>query len=265
MYCEFCGEFFESKKYGGHKTNCKARSLEYKAALFEHRSKASTGRKLSQETKDKISKARIQYLSEHPEKVPYVLNHRYKETYPEKYFKEILPNLISQYRIPNTLYYADFANPSEKYIIEIDGEQHYVDKNIIEHDIKRTNILEKLGWAIIRIRWATFCKLSRLEKESIVQSLNKHSVIDMSIYEKHSNTCINCGRDITNRAIRCKSCSAIFHNKLKFIVRKDDLIELIKHNTMVKIGKIFNVSSNAIIKRCIKFRIDYKHITKIKD
>jgi len=47
-------------------------------------------KKHSQETKDKISKSRIKYLMEHPDKVPYLLNHSSRMSYPEKIFKNAL-------------------------------------------------------------------------------------------------------------------------------------------------------------------------------
>ena len=258
MYCEFCGKFVEGKSYGGHKTNCKNRSSEYKDALFEHRSKAALGRKMPQTTKDKISASRIAYLQKHPDKVPYVLNHRYKETYPEKYFKEMLPNFISQYNIPETLYCADFANPAEKYIIEIDGEQHYVDEKIVKHDIVRTKILENLGWHITRIRWSSYSKLTRSEKEEIIGLLNMHSHFEMKLYEKHKNKCIDCGEEINKRSIRCIKCSNIFKNKRKFEVSKEELEVLIKEKPMTEIGKQFGVSGGAVKKRCKKLGIELK-------
>lgn len=56
-----------------------------------------SGKHHTQETKDKISKARIKYLLEHPDKIPYLLNHSSNESYPEKYFNELL---VNQYKLP---------------------------------------------------------------------------------------------------------------------------------------------------------------------
>ena len=52
---------------------------------------AGKRRKHNEETKNRISRSRKEYLEKHPEKVPYTLNHKSKgESYPEKYFREWL-------------------------------------------------------------------------------------------------------------------------------------------------------------------------------
>ena len=122
-----------------------------------------------------LSERRKQYLSEHPEMVPYLINHHSKQSYPEKYFRElfdnddILKNAISEYKVG--LYSLDFAFPKEKIDIEIDGEQHYVDKRIIKHDIKRNENLSSLGWKCIRIRWKTYKKLSLEKRKDLIDNI----------------------------------------------------------------------------------------------
>ena len=100
--------------------------------------------KHTQETKDKISKHRKEYLRNNPDKVPYLLNHSRKESYPEKYFTKIFINekidVIKNYKIG--LYELDFSIPNKKIDIEVDGSQHYFDKKIVESDIRRTKFLE---------------------------------------------------------------------------------------------------------------------------
>ena len=54
---------------------------------------------------------------------------------------------LRQYVIGN--YIVDFVCREKKVIIEIDGAQHNINKNII-HDEERTKFLEKLGYSIIR-------------------------------------------------------------------------------------------------------------------
>ena len=45
------------------------------------------GKHLSEERKNKTSTSMKKFFKEHPDRVPYVLNHSSKESYPEKYFK----------------------------------------------------------------------------------------------------------------------------------------------------------------------------------
>lgn len=214
----------------------------------------------TEETKKKLSQIRIEYLKKNPDKVPYKLNHKHKETYPEIYFKECLKGFIYQYRIPNTLYVGDFVNPILKVIIEIDGEQHYVDNKIIIHDIKRTEILENLGWKIIRIRWKSFIVLDRNKKEEVISNINLNAItnVDIEEYIKKEKKCADCDNIVKDtRSIRCSNCSRTKNgiNSRRFNISKDELIELLNRYSLVKIGKMFGVSGNAIKKRCIKLEI----------
>lgn len=141
------------------------------------------GRHHSNESKQKLSIARKKYLNDHPEKVPYKLNHHSKQSYPEKYFREVFDNddllktAVSEYRVK--LYSLDFAFPDIKFYIEIDGEQHYKDSRIIEHDKKRNLELEKLGWKSIRIRWSEYNKKSLEEKQEFIKYI-KASVAQLA-------------------------------------------------------------------------------------
>lgn len=109
---------------------------------------------------------------EHPEKVPYILNHHSKgDSYPEKYFKEVFNNACMEYEqnYYSNSYFLDFAWPDIKIYIEIDGEQHYLDNRIVEHDKERTEKLHNAGWRLLtRIRWSNFQKLEQTEKENLV-------------------------------------------------------------------------------------------------
>lgn len=127
--------------------------------------KGRTGRKHTEETKKKLSDVRIKYLEENPEKVPYLLNHSSKISYPEQYFLDCFSKFCNvDFQYPINRYKVDFVNIKEKLYLEIDGEQHYCDKRIVEHDKKRTKRLLELGWEGIRIRWSEFKKLSEEEK-----------------------------------------------------------------------------------------------------
>jgi len=133
----------------------------------------------TQETKDKISKSRIKFLKENPDKVPYVLNHYSRgESYPETYFREVLENnnieFIQEKR--ESVYSLDFVIGNID--LEIDGDQHYLDKKIVESDKRRTLFLENKGYSVIRIKWSDYQKLNKQEKEHFVKELiEKLSII----------------------------------------------------------------------------------------
>ena len=114
--------------------------------------KGKKGKSHSKETKDKISQIRIKYLLENPEKVPYLLNHSSKESYPEKLFREaLIRNNISgwQQEYRNGLYSYDFAFFDLKIDIEIDGGTHKSEKVKII-DLRRDNWSKEQGWKVIR-------------------------------------------------------------------------------------------------------------------
>jgi len=140
-------------------------------------SKRLTGIKrkpLSPEHKLNVSKGRIRFLKEHPDQVPYKLNHYSKgDSYPERYFKELvkIEDISLKFHKSISIYELDFYNEEKKVVVEIDGEQHYCDKRIVASDIKRTNFLSGLGWRVYRVRWSEYQKKSYEDKNKVVQEI----------------------------------------------------------------------------------------------
>jgi Zn finger protein HypA/HybF involved in hydrogenase expression/predicted nucleic acid-binding Zn ribbon protein len=79
-------------------------------------------------------------------------------------------------------------------------------------------------------------------------------------HRKKIYNCLDCGKEIKKDSKRCNKCSSILNNKSqrKFEISKEELIKLINQYPMTKIGKMFNVSDNAIRKRCRTLGIDLK-------
>lgn len=134
--------------------------------------KSWKNKKHSEETKKKISESRKNFLLNHPEKVPYKLNHSSKQSYPEKFFEKFLIDHNIKYEKEKYAcgYWMDFCF-NEKYYIEIDGEQHYLPKSI-EHDKIRTEKLAENGYILLqRVRWKFFKKLDKISKEEYLKKL----------------------------------------------------------------------------------------------
>ncbi len=138
------------------------------------------GRSHSDATRKKISLSRIKFLDEHPHMVPYVLNHKSKgESYPERYWREVLTDhgidFIQEHRVSR--YRIDFAIGNVA--LEIDGEQHYVDERVKNSDLRRNEVLARLGWKTIRVRWAEYQRLDEAEKErfrfSLLDKIKQHA------------------------------------------------------------------------------------------
>ena len=129
----------------------------------------------TEETKKKISESRIKYLRENPDKVPYKLNHYSKgRSYAEEYWKVVLDtnNILYKEQYQIGPYQLDFAFPDIKIDLEIDGDQHHLDKRVVESDKRRNLYLEELGWKIIRVKWSEYKKLTD-KKEYVNMILNQ--------------------------------------------------------------------------------------------
>lgn len=134
--------------------------------------KPQLGKKHTEETKNKISSSMKFFLENNPNKVPYLLNHySLKESYPEKYFREILENnnIFFQKEKRVYIYSLDFLIGNID--LEINGEQHYVDKRIRNSDLLRYKYLENIGYKIIKIRWSKYKKLNQEKKIFFLKKL----------------------------------------------------------------------------------------------
>lgn len=175
------------------------------------------GKPHSEKTRRKISESRKRYLLEHPEKIPYKLNHYSKgESYAEKYFREWMEkegiSFISQQQVG--LYALDFLVGNID--LEIDGEQHYVDERINDSDVRRNKYVEEQGLKVIRVRWSHYQKLPQEEKYDFLErlkvalttdnQLNDNFIIDSGKLKKVYRHCKKCGKPIYKRdTVYCSS------------------------------------------------------------
>lgn len=119
--------------------------------------------KQSEESKRKISNSRIKYLMEHPEKVPYRINHSSKKSWPEQVFENaLIASGINgwKYAYQNGMYEYDFAFVEKKIDVEIDGGTHKLDK-VKRIDERRDQFSKSQGWTVIRF------EASRVKKDVI--------------------------------------------------------------------------------------------------
>lgn len=176
--CEFCKKEFYTKKeiFTKHiKYFCKANPNRVLIG--------NCGRHLTEEQKKHLSEVRKQYLNEHPDKVPFKLNHSSKESYPEKYFKEWLQkeNIFSKREYQVGRYTLDFAWPEKGIYIEVDGSQHSLNWMQM-HDKERTEFLTKKGWVCIaRVFWPHFCSFNDAEKIVFLKNL-KNTILTSEVF-----------------------------------------------------------------------------------
>jgi hypothetical protein len=112
----------------------------------------------------------------------------------------------------------------------------------------------------------TRCSVSRRSKILCIESSkrkstrNKSKKIDSgpetSTYIVNTSNKCECGKIISNNTKRCVACSGVNHRS--FEVSKDDLYDMVhvQKLSFVAIGKTFNVSDNAVRKRCRRLGIE---------
>ena len=172
--CQFCNKNFFNKPIN-------SKTLHEKKCLCNPNRipNKNVGRKRTESEKKKLSETMKKKIENGTFIVPYKRNHSSKISYPERYFMEVLKEFPVKYNYQVGLYQLDFAIPEKMAYVEIDGEQHYVDKRIVEHDKKRTENLNSLGWKRLkRVRWSEFQKLSQDDKKIFCENLiNCFSII----------------------------------------------------------------------------------------
>lgn len=128
----------------------------------------SKGRPHTEETKEKIREARLLYLEANPDKVPYLLNHSSKKSYPEQVFENaLIASGITGwvYNYQHGLYSYDFAFPEFKVDVEIDGGTHLNEK-VKKIDERRDAFSLSRGWVVIRFT-------AKEVKKDVVGCMNK--------------------------------------------------------------------------------------------
>lgn len=117
-----------------------------------------------------LKNKRLEYMKNNPEKTAWRLCEK-NCSYPEKIFWDFLKkeNFDFVREFPVFPYFIDFALLQYKIAIEIDGSQHWKNKERIKSDKKKNKKLIEDGWRIFRIKYdfvikdIDFC-IKRLKK-----------------------------------------------------------------------------------------------------
>lgn len=75
-------------------------------------------------------------------------------------------------------------------------------------------------------------------------------------HPKEKVYCVDCGKEITRYAIRCKKCAGLLKQKQTImLVSREKLKELIRTTPFTTIGKRYGVTDNAVRKWCDKYNL----------
>lgn len=99
-----------------------------------------------------------------------------------------------------------------------------------------------------------------IEENNIVQKPKKEKQQHRKITKKlkiEPNHCIDCGKIINNRSQRCEDCEHKRQRKIEW-PQRDELKELIRAQPFSAIGKMYNVSDNAVRKWCKNYNLPAK-------
>ena len=251
--------------------------------------KISDRPKLTEKHKAKISVARIKYLKENPDKVPYLLNHSSRESYPEKRFRHILESIglvgwIQHYQ--HSIYQYDFAFPEIKLDVEIDGDSHKL-QSVIEKDKNRDRFSNDNGWAVLRFTASELSKnasvcidklldtIFSLNPEYDPYDMDKWNTLKTKLFKssKTLRVCPTCSTEFYPKRKEQKYCSrkCVKDRPRKSIIKSkvksprpslEQLQSDLKDSSFVATGKKYGVSDNAVRKWLKNYGVDPKSINK---
>jgi len=215
------------------------------------------------ENRLKQSERKKKLYFEHPEKHPNrKLANNLKLTYPERlaynYLKEANIDFKIQQRID--VYWADFVIDG-KLVIEIDGKIWHSD---IEYEKKRDEIITSNGYTIIHIPANNVIEnLNKIfNRPDIILNYDKIKQDVIMIEREKKVYLCTCGKKKFKTSKNCKSCKKYeiktTITPIKLHISKEELEILIKEKSMESIGRMFNVSGNAVKSRCIRLGIHHK-------
>ena len=89
------------------------------------------------------------------------------------------------------------------------------------------------------------------------KALNKSEITRIRASSSRKKYCIDCGKEISEDALRCKTCAGKQKITEKPVTR-EELKDLIRNKPFTQIGEQFGVTDNAIKKWCIRYNLPSK-------
>lgn len=208
--------------------------------------------KQSDVSKEKIRQARLKFMKEHPEETAW--RKRNEPSYPEKIFIKFLEEkgYSDKYYIEREYsifpFYIDFAFTDLKIAIEIDGSQH-LEEERKRKDLEKDRLLQDNGWTVIRIAENVIRNDWNILEQTLNKYINKESV---ETFEK-----VGIIKHVSKPTVKPRNDDGKTEKQqerkdkfLKSLPDKDILLEEITKYSFEEVGRIHNVTGNAIKKWC---------------
>ena len=217
--------------------------------------------KSSEATKNKIRKARLDYMKKHPEKTAWRQSNM---SYPETCFYNMLIEhgydkkylIYREYSVYP--YYIDFAFFNEKLAVEVDGSQHLEEKRYVR-DREKDRLLVENNWTVIRFT-----------ANDVMHNIqNVMCILDKYLNVKHNDNQVHLigilkAPKTYQKAVREENGRTKLQNiasyncrKVKDRPDKETLLNLIIHYSFLAIGRMYGVTDNAIRKWCKIYNIPH--------
>ena len=154
--------------------------------------------------------------------------------------------------------YIDFAFVDFMVAVEIDGSQH-LNPERAEKDKKKDKVLLEQGWSVIRFTASDVMQNKSMVAEVLKKRLknNTSCSIERVGVLKAPKTRQTIPREENGRTKAQNEC-AYNQRKVKERPSKEELDKLIHEKSFVQIGKMYNVTDNAIRKWCKQYQLEYK-------
>jgi len=196
----------------------------------------------------------------------YYKEHTHYISKPCEHFKSIMKEegyeFISEHRplFPDRHFRIDISFPDKKIGIEINGTQHYENKQLKPYYQERHNLICESGWVLYEIPYNL--AWNRDFVFNFLKNIEKNTGTDYSGYLKESlkYKCKKCGAD-RDRGSNSGLCHKCFHEARRKVERPsyEQLLEDKKTLPMTTIGKKYGVCDNAVRKWLTAYE---KHLTK---
>ena len=265
----------KSKEYIVKLLGDKVRS-ENQGKIIAHK-KHPENYKHSEETKNKLREIRLKFMAAHPEQTAW---RRKNMSYLERMFDKLLKEngYYDKYKIVREFsvfpYFIDFAFINGKIAVEIDGSQHLLEERK-KKDEEKDKLLIEQGWRVLRISEKTVKTDWDIIIKTLDNLLSENSDIDVYILGKLEKPKSYIKKECNKSKVK-KCCNKsrlkernengrteaeveriLKSRKVKNRPTKEELIKLLRENSFVGVGRMFDVSDNAVRKWCKTYNIPY--------